>query len=210
MSDKIIFLDIDGVLCTQRTVYASEAAMWRELDTVAIRMLNKIALKTSAKFVLSSTWRKLQNDPTFLHTCGFIGQFHRDWRTGNSSSGFRGREVAEWLREHEGEWERYAILDDSTDFYDYMLPVFVRTCTDNGLLAEHYVKLLALLESKEPISSTFPPPAIISKSGEPIRATTPTTVNKPKEAGITSRLAESTSNFFQTDTGSGYIPFFCN
>ena len=47
---KIIFLDIDGVICTPKTDF-------RYLDIRCVNHLNNIVEDTGAKIVISSSWR---------------------------------------------------------------------------------------------------------------------------------------------------------
>lgn len=97
---KIIFLDIDGVLMTERAQKFSNAChklqswlyqragndpvqlegwQWELLDPECTDRLNLLIMDTGAKLVLSSSWRhQLQlGEPVFEHiqACGVIGEF---------------------------------------------------------------------------------------------------------------------------------------
>ena len=63
---KIIFLDIDGVISTEKSHYA--------LDKDACNLLGKIIDATDAKIVISSSWRKNTVEATkeYLTTIAFI------------------------------------------------------------------------------------------------------------------------------------------
>lgn len=144
---KVVFLDIDGVLNSQRTVLAfrgipnTTANNGRALlDEVAIRLIGAIVKKAGAKVVLSSTWRK-----------------HDDWKiygpdldlpiidkTPSLSSGVRGDEIADWLSRHP-EVETYAILDDSDDMLEEQMPYFIRTSGFDGFTWANATLLAKLL-----------------------------------------------------------------
>lgn len=62
--DKLIFLDIDGVISTQKSHYA--------LDKDACDLLGKIIDATDAMIVMSSSWRKntVEDTKNYLTTIG--------------------------------------------------------------------------------------------------------------------------------------------
>lgn len=124
--DKIIFLDIDGVLNSNdwyvRT-RGKEKVDKGDIDPSAISLLNVIIDKTSAKIVMSSSWRTdfersckklyevgLRKDtivdktPTFKFTC-------QDEEIRDSLC--RGNEIQWYINKNE--IEHYLILDDDKD-----------------------------------------------------------------------------------------------
>jgi hypothetical protein len=149
---RVLFLDIDGVL-NHRGVYGlGEAA---PLCPDAMTQLKRVIDETGCKIVLSSTWRLMPKLVDKLPVAIVTGHFHGDWRTieirhGVSPGGVylptkRGEEIAEWLGRHP-EVERYAIVDDDSDFLEDQLPFFVKTSFDaGGLTAECADRLIALL-----------------------------------------------------------------
>ena len=89
---SIIFLDIDGVLCTR------QAAGWtraggrlvkglrmrmpaRAVDARAVARLNALVAASNALVVVTSMWRIDRDVPSLLKRVGFAGAFHADWRT---------------------------------------------------------------------------------------------------------------------------------
>ena len=123
---KILFLDIDGVLNSHKwyehnkdEIALQSGLMWRhveELDPAACRLVNELCMSESLSIVISSTWRR-------LHTIGEIQMMFAKRglhapvisATGQLRSGFRGKEIEEWLAMHSGV-DKYVILDDDSDF----------------------------------------------------------------------------------------------
>lgn len=129
MKPHIIFLDIDGVLCTMRSAIAFRFHEKKTkvehpgFDPVAIELLNQTLDEIKEKnipvlFVVSSAWRihdgSTESLPLVtdqLREYGFKGEFHSDWRT-SSKRGGRGFELIDWLDRHEGEYENFWTLED--------------------------------------------------------------------------------------------------
>lgn len=151
---KIIFLDIDGVLCTFRSHEAFNGrGLMQHLDPVGCRMVDRLCRETGAQIVISSTWRKhhdRQSMIAILQNAGFERpDFHEDWMT--PSGGWRrGDEIKKWLDDHPGV-ERYVILDDDDDMLPEQLLSFVRTAAQDGFLTNHYIEAKALLTGAKSI-----------------------------------------------------------
>ena len=148
---KIIFLDMDGVLCTSRSHVANRGkGLMQHLDVTAVKLLSVLLEKTSAELVLSSTWRE-HHDKTsmtaILQNAGMsVVPWHQNWKTPvDERTGFRGNEIASWLR-HSGGDCKYLIIDDSSDFLPEQLPFFVHTTFDDGFLFSHYSKAMEILK----------------------------------------------------------------
>ena len=148
IKNKIIFLDIDGVLnnigqyYNERKVYISNAA---ELDKTAIGILRFICDCTGAKIVISSTWRLLNKD-----TAWFKGMFNSyGWYDVDvigltpDKHHHRGNEIAEWVSNHRRTIDTYVIVDDDTD----MLPdqPFVHVDNIVGLTLYNAVDIIEIL-----------------------------------------------------------------
>ena len=146
---KVLFLDIDGVLCTARSHHAySSGNLWQYLDPVACRLIFKILQSTGAKIVISSDWRHFHDKcsmESILMNAGFeIVSFHEDWLTPSKLSASRGQEIGIYLRDHP-EIKKYAIVDDNADMLTEQKPFFVQTDVVNGLTFQNYQDLMALL-----------------------------------------------------------------
>lgn len=126
---KIIFLDVDGVITSARTGYSN-------FDVYAVHFLRWVCEASSARIVISSTWRA-------NHSLGFFRRIFYDyifrdgdWKTPYiNSPERRGGEIRAWLEKHQP-IEKYLILDDDSDFLPEQLPFHIRTDTLNGLLFE--------------------------------------------------------------------------
>lgn len=142
---KIVFLDIDGVVTSARD------NGFRDFNLHVVHWLRFICTEAGAKIVISSTWRH-SHDKAFWKTI-FGELIHDDWRTpdglrksegGLWLSPIRGDEVAEWLAKHP-EVERYAILDDDSDFREEQKPNFIKTDSHNGMLFDSVMTLRDML-----------------------------------------------------------------
>ena len=143
---KILFLDVDGVINSLSTTNFHDLY---PIDPYMAFLVGRIQLQTGCEVVLSSSWRyhpeAMQNvskrvvelldktpdvewDGVVRHARG------RDWLYE-----LRGDEVNAWLAEHP-EVEKYAILDDNSDFYDNQ-PLFQTTFKD-GLTDEIAEKVI--------------------------------------------------------------------
>lgn len=148
---RILFLDVDGVLNHRDVFRAGNPA---PLCPAALEQLFRVIETTGCRVVLSSTWRKIPGLVDKLPERLTREHFHGDWRTiellGKHQGGLiipdkRGDEVAEWLARHP-EVERYAIVDDDSDFLEDQQSHFVQTRFDaGGLIAEHADRLITIL-----------------------------------------------------------------
>jgi hypothetical protein len=145
---KVLFLDIDGVLNSQRSCIAfggfphDVVGYERErFDEVALRLIRGIVKQAGAKVVLSSSWR-------ITNAFDYIGK-HLDlpiidatpvkWAPGQ----VRGHEIADWLKRHP-EVKQYVIVDDDPDMLGEQLPNFVHTNNFDGFGWLHAEKMCAL------------------------------------------------------------------
>jgi len=142
---KIIFLDIDGVLCTTRShVGQGKRGLMQALDREGVGLLNRMAID-STKFVLSSSWRHhfpKEWMEEHLHQHGWTGEFHENWCTTINHSGTRPDEIAEWLSKNPiGDKGQYVILDDdSWNWSEEQQNHVVKTDFNNGIMWEDFLK----------------------------------------------------------------------
>lgn len=125
---KVLFLDVDGVLNT------SKSKSILALSRPKLRLLNKIVDETGCEIVLSSTWRKVE-EATFhlIKTLRYRGLRINSYTPIISTEDvLRGDEIRAWLINHP-EVEKYAIVDDNSDFHLNQLPHLFQTDMDYGL-----------------------------------------------------------------------------
>lgn len=114
---KVIFLDIDGVLNTPKTI---RKFGFDFIDDILVSLVARICRETGARIVLSSSWRTEEKDLNIarqalerhnleIHSCTPV--IKREWKEGCWVR--RHEEISAWLEEKEV--ERFAILDDLDD-----------------------------------------------------------------------------------------------
>jgi len=150
---NVIFLDIDGVLCTHRQhVAKGHKGLMSMLDPVALCFLERLCKDHKVKIVISSTWRLGTDYFFFDNVFSASGYSHIDFvypdYCTKQLTGIRGLEIEEWLSRHP-EVQKYCIIDDDSDMLDYQLPFFVQTDALNGMLLEHYLKVMEILGISE-------------------------------------------------------------
>lgn len=144
---KILFLDIDGVLCTRRShiSYGKEGGLWSMWDPLACHAVKRSCIN-GVKIVISSTWRKPMHQRLLikrLQEHGFLHSYlHQDWKTKCLKSGHRGEEIEEWLDRHAGEFESYVILDDDSDMLEHQMLRLIHTDMENGMDSNNIKRLL--------------------------------------------------------------------
>ncbi|HSG31419.1 MAG TPA: HAD domain-containing protein [Thermodesulfobacteriota bacterium] len=145
---NILFLDIDGVLNSERSCIAFNAYPWdlskeslKQFDWVAIGLIRRICKETNTKIVLSSTWRLSINykDIAKAFDLPIID------KTPHRFSSNRGEEIALWLRDHKPTKYNYVIVDDASDIIDYQLPRFVKVNPITGLSLNDYYKIKLII-----------------------------------------------------------------
>lgn len=146
---KIIFLDIDGVLCNRRSLMMKQRIKCMNmLDRDCVDRLDALCAAGGGDvgIVISSTWRKYHSREDIsehLEHHGLRpGLVHEDWRT-IVLEGFRGDEIAEWLSRHP-EVTSFLILDDDSDFLDDQLPRHVHSSFEPGFTQADLERALEL------------------------------------------------------------------
>lgn len=145
---KVIFLDIDGVLNSEK-FFMEKARDIIALDKSKINLLKKIVDVTNAKIVLSSTWRMLpSNHPDYKALMSFFeeeGLSVYD-KTPSGSNG-RGSEIQQWLNNHPEVTDFVILDDDSYDMGDLVKYLVQPTWSgDGGLQISHVTKAINILQ----------------------------------------------------------------
>lgn len=113
---NIIFLDIDGTL----NRFGRE-----DFEPACVAALNRIIAVTSARVVLSSSWRykvhqghtDLAGLATILRVQGGVRGELIDVTRGDEGDESRWRQIADWLKSPVVKIDRYCILDDDSDAF---------------------------------------------------------------------------------------------
>ena len=154
--NKVIFLDVDGVLNDEYTLYGPHKDGFQGLDPDMCDQFARVVHETKAVVVLSSTWRIVGGDALeklerWLADRGVKIHSHTPalskgpWGEMRVS---RGTEVQLWLEAYRDEFPgpRILILDDVPDFTRKQLPFLVLTDDRNGGLTQELAdKAIAVL-----------------------------------------------------------------
>ena len=156
MNDRILFLDIDGVLNSKifyKYIYKPEDGGSR-FDSYCVVLVKRLVEEFSLKIVISSTWRngvvnKLMKELTEHRLIDYL---HEDWHTPVLRSASRGEEIKLWLDNHP-EVHNYIILDDNENILDDQLSRFIKTSTNSGMVQERYHEARNLLLSYDQVNA---------------------------------------------------------
>lgn len=139
---KVLFLDVDGVLnCKSTTDRWPKGSRMLGVDPTKVDMVTDIINITGCKVVLSSTWRLSSDSRKYIESLLPIMDVTP------SLQGLRGAEVKAWLDEHP-EVERYAILDDDSDFLEGQ-PLFLTKFMGDGLTREITHQVIEYLKAAQ-------------------------------------------------------------
>lgn len=147
---KVLFLDIDGVLNSRRTVIATgyyphcfDENNKKRFDWIAVGMIRELCEKEGASIVLSSSWRHGKNS---VHECA-NGLDLPIFDKTPDLLGVRGEEIQDWLNRHP-EVTHYAIVDDNSDMLASQADHFVQTSEEDGLSFLDYTALGRILRGE--------------------------------------------------------------
>lgn len=168
---KYVFLDIDGVLNSDRTVMAYKrilhcghikAAMvaGREFnpmwDSIAVNMLRTAQETIGFKVVISSTWRKVMSLRDFHTLFDFFEWDTREVIVGttDSGSGCRGDQIQRWLEANtdmplgrDGSPKyKYCIIDDDSDMLPIQQASFVKVDAGDGLSFHNFRQIYDIFD----------------------------------------------------------------
>jgi hypothetical protein len=151
---KVLFLDIDGVLNSDRTAFAhggyphnfspDHLALF---DRTAIALVRRLCADHGVQIVLSSTWR--YHFPVWKVAEGLdLPVIGHTPKPADCEYMNRGREIALWLSEHP-EVTHYAIVDDINAMLPEQQPYFVQTDERDGLSLGDYARLAHILNDPD-------------------------------------------------------------
>lgn len=143
---KILFLDIDGVLNSTRSLL-THGRLPQNFDDMslfdpcAIGLLKRLCAEVDCKVVISSTWRLHFSVEEFAEKLGIPVIA----KTGVGDD--RSIEVNDWLLKNDT--NVYAIVDDNNWFADFQQKHFVQTESEEGLTYKNYRALFDILGTEE-------------------------------------------------------------
>lgn len=115
----VIFLDIDGVMVSYRSVRLAQLVPFRQqvfLSLTALRALRRLVKKTGAKIVIISSWRGCGEPYEWfkrhLARNGTPVYSETEWLEDREHD--RSDEIFQWLQTHPT--EHYVVLDDNNRF----------------------------------------------------------------------------------------------
>lgn len=147
---KVLFLDIDGVLNTDRQQWHCQMncitlidEFGYEFDHKAVDNLATILEETGAEIVISSSWKflGLQTLQKMWEDRKLPGTILDITPDGKS----KGWEIDEWLMECESQVNRYAIIDDENDILPKQLNHFVQTNSQFGVTCKDAERVITIL-----------------------------------------------------------------
>jgi len=147
---KVVFLDIDGVLVTKRSLKGCTS--WEKSAVPdCIEALNRLTAESGAEIVVSSAWR--------LDGLDSVREVLQVWKVSGNLRGItpdlsrteeamthvvpRGREIKAWLAQNP-DVQSYVILDDERDM-DGLDGKLIHIACDYGLTAEDVSAALRML-----------------------------------------------------------------
>ena len=168
LTDKIIFLDIDGVVNTLQIDINPYPNGRKSVDSIfyydicsesdervsnrqAIMWLNKLCLETRAMIVITSTWRlhTPYNVEQCLRNSGLLDEIKIIGKTPRIGDGCRGDEISWWLGSKFGEDSNkvsFVILDDDSDMGE-LIDHLVQCNTYHGFGYPEYDKAKTILNN---------------------------------------------------------------
>ena len=159
---KLIFLDIYGVLNVETYHYLEENDVWvcpeagdtefpllygdQPLNSRCLKNLQTLVDNTRADIVISSSWRILYPISSLSKMFKEVGlNINVVGETPYIPNYHRGEEIALYLADNADNNLNYVILDDSTDFYHWQKPYLVNTDPGFGLSEIDVAKAIRIL-----------------------------------------------------------------
>lgn len=151
MSDKYLFLDVDGVLNNRRYLMTREKQPYsprHELCPKNLATLRYFARHTDdLNIVLSSSWREVPG--LYAAVSSILKEYGirlcgKTPKCSYSPGSTRGNEIQKWMDKHGVKKEQIVIFDDESDMGD-LSDRLVQTSFNYGLQYEHILKARDLL-----------------------------------------------------------------
>jgi hypothetical protein len=149
-NQKILFLDIDGVLISEeyfKRKFSKETGLSR-FNPDSVSLIKALIEEFSLNIVISSSWRygaidKLMHE---LKINKLLDYLYYDWFTPVIHPAHRGTEIKLWLDLHP-EVSEFVIIDDDENILDEQKENYVQTRLDYGMITEHYIRARAIFST---------------------------------------------------------------
>ncbi len=148
--NKLIFLDIDGVLNSYTTsiVHGDTGLFGHQMNPMSVLLLLRLHMVSNCDFVISSSWKMMKNYQPIIETNMRLAGWPNDMPVpiiGKTPDleGWRGREIDAWLTEYAPgliPWKEYVILDDTKDFFQGQ--PLLRVDPQNGFAEQHFAIIM--------------------------------------------------------------------
>lgn len=165
---NIVFLDIDGVLNTERWIKEQyyktgkpHSMHYSEFDPICMHNLKKLVEETNSYIVISSTWRlcdhktdegwnalmlRLNQVGIEDRVIGYTPSLRMEF---NGSYCCRGHEIQKWLDGNiDKNIENFVIIDDDSDMF-HLIDKLAKCSFKDGLTKEVKDKAIEILNRKE-------------------------------------------------------------
>jgi hypothetical protein len=147
-NQKILFLDIDGVLISEeyfKKKFSKQTGLSR-FNPDSVSLIKALIEEFSLRIVISSSWRYAAIDKLMheLKINKLFDYLYYDWFTPVIHPAHRGMEIRLWLDLHT-EVNEYVILDDDENILDEQKDNYVQTQLDYGMITKHYNRVRAIL-----------------------------------------------------------------
>ena len=152
--NKLIFLDIDGVICTMRShlVHYGRGGLWTDWDELACKFLHDLCEKYEVKIVISSTWRKFRvpelkelliKHNLIKYLLYYSASKEDIYDSFTPEVGMRGDEINKFILDNPNvkDWD-YRIIDDDADMLPSQMGKLIRTHCHNGITGPNMLDLL--------------------------------------------------------------------
>lgn len=158
--ERLIFLDIDGVLNTSRSMQQLRGPNSNlrgftglSFDLEAVQWLNYIVDNSQADIIITSSWKykgleAMRYIWTEYDIHGFVKDITPSIQIRRDLFWMRGMEILKWLSENypeRKEQPRYVIIDDGNDFLPEQAEMLVRTNAEVGITKEDATKAINIL-----------------------------------------------------------------
>lgn len=150
MNNRVIFLDVDGVLnngAWAMEMFKQGVRVYHDdiLYEPSLAQLRRIVDETGAVIVVSSAWRQVPS--AYEHLKAWLEKFGMEVHDKTPYvGGVRGDDITAWFNRHPGEYS-YVILDDDDDMDGHMEHL-VQTEFDVGLTEEKADECIRLLREQ--------------------------------------------------------------